>query len=112
MIECYSPDHFPTTISGQSEPFIVYDFPRTGLLRKTVAKIQFEGPYDLVEDAIVAFNDLKIHGEATCLGCPPGVLPKPKEMEKAVTPPPITDWDPCTAPIFLNPDLSCMLAAE
>jgi len=102
-VECFSPVF--STITGQSDPFIAYDFPRTGLLRKTIAKIFFTGPYDLVEAAIVAYNELGLYGKATCTGCPPGVLPKPKE--KSVTPPPLPGWDPCTAPIFLNPDLSC-----
>jgi len=108
-IDCFSPGYFARPlISGQSDPFIVYDFPKTSLLRKTVAKVQFKGPYNLVEEAIVAYNSFGLHGLATCLDCPPGVLPKPKEMEKTVTPPPLADWDPCTAPIFINPDLSCL----
>jgi len=109
-VECFSPAY--STITGQSEPFIAFDFPRTGLLRKTGAKIVFTGPYNLIEDAVVAYNELGLHGKATCSGCPPGVLPKPKE--KSVTPPPspLSGWDPCTAPIFLNPDLSCTAGEE
>merc|ERR1719206_788772 len=74
QVECFSPAY--NTITGQSNPFIAYDFPRTGLLRRTAAKILFTGPYDLVEAAIVAYNELGLHGKATCTGCPPGVLPK------------------------------------
>jgi len=109
-VDCFSPEYFAKpVISVQSDPFSVYDFPETALLRKTDAVISFEGPYDMVEAAIVAFNSIGLYGEATCLGCPPGVLPKPKEAEMKALPAPLTDWDPCTAPIFLNQDLSCQV---
>ena len=115
QVDCFSPDYFAKPIiSVQSVPFIVYDFPKTSLLRKTIATVQFEGPYNLIEEAIVAYNSLGLKGVATCIDCPPGVLPKPREeMEKVVTsPPPMSNWDPCTAPIFLNPDLSCQIDTE
>lgn len=109
-VECYSPNYTARpTISLYSDPFMVHEYPQTGLLRKTAAEVYFEGPYQLLEPAILVYKQQGLHGAATCAGCPPGVLPKPKqpEMREVVLPTPLPGWEPCTSPIYLNPDLSC-----
>jgi len=111
-VECYSPDyHARPTISLYSDYFIVTEYPETALLRKTAAEVYFEGPYQLVEPAILVYKQQGLHGVATCVGCPPGVLQKPKqlEMREMILQPPLSGWEPCTSPIYLNPDLSCQL---
>ena len=107
-VECFSPEYSgEQPLIVKSSPFIVYDYPKTALLRQTVVKVKFEGPYNLVESAIEKYKAVRPKGKATCVGCPPGMLPKPRDIQRSGEEEPLADWDPCTAPIYLNEDLSC-----
>jgi len=67
-LDCFSPEA-SVTVLATSEPFHVYEYPITGLVRKTETTIKFKGLFGQIEAVMEAFNQGMV-SSFVCEGCP------------------------------------------
>lgn len=76
-VTCFSADYDNGTITTVSPAFHVYDYPETGLLRKSATMFSFKGAYKLIDDLIESFDSSM--GTLVCTGCPAKVTASRKK---------------------------------